>query len=494
MRYHSTRNRYLAVSSAQAIVAGLSREGGLFVPESFPQFTLKQIATMSGLPYSKRAAAVLGGFLTDFSAQELEACADAAYGTGAFPRAAAPLVKVGDAHVLELFHGPTCAFKDFALQLMPHLLTASVAKTGSDKTMVILVATSGDTGKAALAGFADVPGTKICVFYPSGAISGIQRRQMTTQTGENVMVYAARGNFDAAQSGVKRIFTDAALAHRLEEKGLAFSSANSINWGRLAPQIAYYFSAYCDMLAAGSIKIGDKINIVVPTGNFGNILAAWIAGRCGLPVGKLICASNSNNVLTDFISTGIYNRNRDFYVTASPSMDILVSSNLERLLYFISGQDDKKIAALMQALAATGKYTVDRDLHAAIKAQFWAGFANDAQTAHTIKDVFDSTGYLCDTHTAVAHKVWQDYILATGDSAPTVIASTASPFKFASSVLEALGKQAPADDFATLSALEAASGLKAPVSLTALQGLVERFEEAIEPRNMEQAVAHWLGL
>ena len=411
MDYISTRDSGHRVSAAQAIVSGLSPDGGLFLPESLPQFSLSEIETMAKTGYAGRAVAVLSRFLTDFSEDELREYVSRAYAPEKFPpKAVAPVVPLDEnAHILELFHGPTCAFKDFALQLLPFLLTASLRKTGCDKTVVILVATSGDTGKAALEGFADVPGAKICVFYPDGGTSNIQRLQMTTQAGENVMVFAAEGNFDDAQNGVKRIFTDRAYAEELAGKGYILSSANSINWGRLVPQIAYYFSAYCELLNAGRIKPGDPVNVVVPTGNFGNILAAYFAKHCGLPVGKLVCASNRNNVLTDFITTGTYDRNRGFYVTTSPSMDILISSNLERLLYLLCGRDDKVLRGYMEALAKTGKYTVGPDVLAKLQSEFAAGCADDAATAAAIRDVYRETGYLCDTHTAVAVNVYRDY-------------------------------------------------------------------------------------
>ena len=439
MDYISTRDSGHRVSAAQAIVSGLSPDGGLFLPESLPQFSLSEIEAMAKTGYAGRAVAVLSRFLTDFSEDELREYVSRAYAPEKFPpKAVAPVVPLDEnAHILELFHGPTCAFKDFALQLLPFLLTASLRKTGCDKTVVILVATSGDTGKAALEGFADVPGAKICVFYPDGGTSNIQRLQMTTQAGENVMVFAAEGNFDDAQNGVKRIFTDRAYAEELADRGYILSSANSINWGRLVPQIAYYFSAYCELLNAGRVKPGDPVNVVVPTGNFGNILAAYFAKHCGLPVGKLVCASNRNNVLTDFITTGTYDRNRGFYVTTSPSMDILISSNLERLLYLLCGRDDKVLRGYMEALAKTGKYTVGADVLAKLQSEFAAGCADDAATAAAIRGVYRETGYLCDTHTAVAVNVYRDYAAKTGDRTPTVIASTASPFKFANSVLPA---------------------------------------------------------
>ena len=497
MDYISTRDSGHRVSAAQAIVSGLSPDGGLFLPESLPQFSLSEIEAMAKTGYAGRAVAVLSRFLTDFSEDELREYVSRAYAPEKFPpKAVAPVVSLDEnAHILELFHGPTCAFKDFALQLLPFLLTASLRKTGCDKTVVILVATSGDTGKAALEGFADVPGAKICVFYPDGGTSNIQRLQMTTQAGENVMVFAAEGNFDDAQNGVKRIFTDRAYAEELADRGYILSSANSINWGRLVPQIAYYFSAYCELLNAGRIKPGDPVNVVVPTGNFGNILAAYFAKHCGLPVGKLVCASNRNNVLTDFITTGTYDRNRGFYVTTSPSMDILISSNLERLLYLLCGRDDKVLRGYMEALAKTGKYTVGPDVLAKLQSAFAAGCADDAATAAAIRGVYRETGYLCDTHTAVAVNVYRDYAAKTGDRTPTVIASTASPFKFANSVLPAaFGRAADGGDFALLAKLAELSGQPAPQALAGLQDKTERFTSTVEPAKMKEAVSGWLGI
>ena len=497
MDYISTRDSGHRVSAAQAIVSGLSPDGGLFLPESLPQFSLSEIEAMAKTGYAGRAVAVLSRFLTDFSEDELREYVSRAYAPEKFPpKAVAPVVSLDEnAHILELFHGPTCAFKDFALQLLPFLLTASLRKTGCDKTVVILVATSGDTGKAALEGFADVPGAKICVFYPDGGTSNIQRLQMTTQAGENVMVFAAEGNFDDAQNGVKRIFTDRAYAEELADRGYILSSANSINWGRLVPQIAYYFSAYCELLNAGRIKPGDPVNVVVPTGNFGNILAAYFAKHCGLPVGKLVCASNRNNVLTDFITTGTYDRNRGFYVTTSPSMDILISSNLERLLYLLCGRDDKVLRGDMEALAKTGKYTVGPDVLAKLQSEFAAGCADDAATAAAIRGVYRETGYLCDTHTAVAVNVYRDYAAKTGDRTPTVIASTASPFKFANSVLPAaFGRAADGGDFALLAKLAELSGQPAPQALAGLQDKTERFTSTVEPAKMKEAVSGWLGI
>ncbi len=494
MKYISTRNSAHAVTSAQAIIAGLAPDGGLFLPESIPFVTLEEISALAKLDYAGRASDILARFLTDFTKEELENYARLAYGPERFDaKGTAPVVSLeGNAHILELFHGPTCAFKDFALQILPYLLTASLRKNGVDKTVVILVATSGDTGKAALEGFKDVPGTKICVFFPDGGTSSMQRRQMVTQDGKNVFVAAVKGNFDDAQNGVKKIFTDQAYAAALAKEGFLLSSANSINWGRLVPQIAYYFSAYCDLINSGAIRLGDSINITVPTGNFGNILAAYYAKHCGLPVKRLICASNRNRVLTDFFTTGTYDRNRPFYLTSSPSMDILISSNLERLLYLLHGCNDEKLRELMQALSAEGKYTVGPDVLARLQEEFSCGSADDVQTAETIRDVFARTGYLCDTHTAVAVKVYRDYAARTGDVTPTVIASTASPFKFCASVLPAIGKAAEGGDFALLDALSADTGLEVPSRLAALKDKQERFTDVIAPENMQATVTQML--
>lgn len=497
MYYVSTRDASLRYTAAQAIVQGLSREGGLFLPSEIPQLSREDLTELTRCSYPERAAHIMGLYLDDFSQEELLGFAEKAYGPAKFDTpAAAPVVKTEDgAYVMELWHGPTCAFKDMALQMLPYLLTASLRKTGEQKTVCILVATSGDTGKAALEGFRDVEHTKILVFYPDGGVSDIQKLQMVTQEGGNVGVCAVRGNFDDAQTGVKTLFSDVSLREELAARGYFLSSANSINWGRLVPQIAYYFSAYCELLNAGRVKPGDPVNIVVPTGNFGNILAAYFAKHCGLPVGKLVCASNRNNVLTDFITTGTYDRNRGFYVTTSPSMDILISSNLERLLYLLCGRDDKVLRGYMEALAKTGKYTVGADVLAKLQSEFAAGCADDAATAAAIRGVYRETGYLCDTHTAVAVNVYRDYAAKTGDRTPTVIASTASPFKFANSVLPAaFGRAADGGDFALLAKLAELSGQPAPQALAGLQDKTERFTATVEPAKMKEAVSGWLGI
>lgn len=492
MDYISTRSNR-RVSAAQAIAAGLSPDGGLFLPETLPAFTREDLRTMESMDYTGRAVEVLSRFLSGFSRAELTEYVGSAYASPKFPASAAPVASLGETHILELFRGPTCAFKDFALQLLPFLLTASLRKTGARETAVILVATSGDTGKAALEGFADVENTKICVFYPEGGTSEMQRLQMVTQTGANVMVFAAAGNFDDAQNGVKAIFTDQALAAELKEKGFLLSSANSINWGRLAPQIAYYFSAYCDLRRRGALPEGGRMNVAVPTGNFGNILAAYLAKLCGLPIGKLICASNRNNVLTDFIETGTYDRNRDFYMTTSPSMDILISSNLERLLYLLSGRDPEKVNGYMESLAKTGRYTVEGPLLEKLQANFACGCADDVQTAQEIKAVYNRTGYLCDPHTAVAYRVYEEYAAASGDRTPTVIASTASPFKFADSVLTALGETPEGSQFQRLMQLADLTGEPVPPALAGLANKPARFSCVLVPSDMKQAVKTWLS-
>jgi len=490
MLYTSTRHSGVSVVSAEAILSGLAADGGLFVPESLPAWSAAEITELCRLDYPGRAAAVMGGFLTDYSWEELSGYCRKAYGPDRFTApGAAPVVNIGGSeYILELFHGPTCAFKDFALQALPYLLTAALDKRGVDKTVIILVATSGDTGKAALEGFAGVAGTKICVFFPEGGTSRIQRLQMTTQDGGNVQVAAVRGNFDDAQNGVKAIFTDRAYASRINAQGCLLSSANSINWGRLVPQVAYYVSAYCDLLNQGRIGPGEAVNICVPTGNFGNILAAYFAKGCGLPVKMLICASNKNRVLTDFIHTGVYDRNRDFYPTSSPSMDILISSNLERLLYLLAGRDDGEIRSYMTALKEQGRYRISPALLAKVQEHFFAGCADEGETFATIRSLFRESGYLCDTHTAVGVKVYRDYRTASGDQTPTVIAATASPFKFCGSVLPALGLAPEGGDFAQLEQLAAVSGLAVPRRLQALQNKQERFTRVIGPESMYAVV------
>lgn len=496
--YQSTRDSGVAVSSAQAITQGISADGGLFVPQSIPELTNEELKALLPLSYVERAKAVLAKFLTDFTKEELDACVSGAYAPGKFDdESVAPLAEIAPGvYMLELWHGPTCAFKDMALQMLPFLLTTASRKTVGDKTIVILVATSGDTGKAALEGFKDVDGTKILVFYPQDGVSPMQKLQMTTQEGGNVGVCAIKGNFDDAQTGVKAIFTDEAVAKKLKQHGMLFSSANSINWGRLAPQIVYYISAYCDLVKEGKVTLGDPINIVVPTGNFGNILAAYYAKSMGLPVAKLICASNSNNVLTDFLKTGVYDRNRPFYATVSPSMDILISSNLERLLYDLSGRDDQKVRGYMESLAKTGRYEVDDAIKEKLGALFCAGFCDDRATKETIGETFQSRGYLCDTHTAVALHVYEQYVADTGDKTPTVIASTASPFKFSSSVLDAVAKEdvTGMDEFSKVAELSSCAKQEAPQALASLKDKAVRFKDVCTKDTMERVVLSMLGI
>ena len=492
MRYQSTRDHSISITGSEAIVQGLSRDGGLFVPETLPKLSEKELERLVGMTYRERAAFILGLFLDDFTVSELASFTEKAYGDLFSDSDIAPLRQYRDgAFFLELWHGPTCAFKDMALQIMPYLLTASLEKTGEDREACILVATSGDTGKAALEGFRDVLGTKIMVFYPKDGVSDIQRLQMTTQEGGNVAVCSVEGNFDDAQTGVKTIFSDEKLRETLSDRGYFLSSANSINWGRLMPQIVYYVSAYCDLLAKQSIKPGDKVNFCVPTGNFGNILAGFYAKRMGLPVGKLICASNSNDVLTDFIKTGIYNKNRDFFTTLSPSMDILVSSNLERLIFEYSGKDAVLTAGYMDALSKTGQYEISPAIKAEIARDFVCGACSDEETKSAIKEVFEKYGYLMDTHTAVAYHVLKN-LDETEDDAVSVIISTASPYKFAGSVLEALGESADMDGFSMIERLSEVTGTKAPESLASLRGKAPRFDACVGQDEMKAVVERFL--
>ncbi|MCD7742650.1 MAG: threonine synthase [Ruminococcus sp.] len=496
MNYKSTRDSSVSVTSAQAIAQGISKDGGLFVPDEIPKITLNDIKALAGVDYRERAKFVFSKFLTDFSEAEIAYCVDNAYNTKAFDTDnIAELAHLFDGtYMLELWHGPTCAFKDMALQILPYLLTTSIKKLNSDKKVVILVATSGDTGKAALEGFKDVEGTSILVFYPDNGVSAMQKRQMTTQEGNNVGVCAIKGNFDDAQNGVKSIFTNSEIASKLNENGMMFSSANSINWGRLAPQIIYYISSYAQLVNDGEIKLGEKINIVVPTGNFGNILAGYYAKHMGIPVNKLICASNSNNVLTDFLKTGIYDRNRDFHATISPSMDILISSNLERLLYILSDENDKLINEWFDKLAKEGRYEVSQEVKERIFDEFSAGFCNDEETKATIKEIYDKYSYTCDTHTAVAVKVYNDYKSATGDTTKTIIASTASPYKFSGSVLSAIGEETEASEFELVDKLADVSKLAVPKSLAALKDKQVRFSKVIDKNQMKDYVFEALGI
>lgn len=497
MIYTSTRDNTVRVSASEAIAKGISADGGLFVPMTIPTLNLVDIERIARLDYIGRAKEILKLYLTDFTDDEISMCVQGAYREGKFssPKIA-PLYKLNDdAHVLELWRGPTCAFKDMALQLLPYLLTVSAGKTRKDTKIVILVATSGDTGKAALEGFKDVPNTEILVFYPVDGVSPMQKLQMTTQEGENVGVCAIEGNFDDAQSGVKAIFTNREIEQKFAENHMAFSSANSINWGRLAPQIVYYVSAYCDLVKSGGVKLGDPMNVVVPTGNFGNILAAFYAKQMGVPIKKLVCASNANNVLTDFLETGTYNKNRPFYCTTSPSMDILISSNLERLLFLLSGQDAQSTKKWMEQLSATGTYTVSDKVFSAIQELFSAGFCDDEDTKRTIRKIFDEYHYLCDTHTAVALNVYAAYKTKTGDKTPTVIASTANPYKFSKSVLRALKSHIrSADEFDMVEELHEVSGAPVPPQLANLKGKEPRFTKVSAKEDMAKVVFEMLGL
>ena len=476
MYYISTRGGSEKKTSALVIKQGLAEDGGLFVPERIPTVSKDFIKKLAEEDYAHRAADVLSLYLTDYTYDELLSAATDAYKEENFGKYAAPVKSLDKTHkVLELWHGPTCAFKDMALQIMPRLLSTALKKTGEKRTALILVATSGDTGKAALEGYRDVDGVKIMVFYPEDGVSDIQKLQMASQEGENVNVCAIKGNFDDAQTGVKQIFSDTNIAKELDEKGCFLSSANSINWGRLAPQIVYYFSAYCDLMNAGDITLGDEIDVCVPTGNFGNIFAAYLAKRMGLPVRRFICASNVNNVLTDFINTGVYDRNRQFHTTISPSMDILISSNLERLLWLIQGEE--KTAECMKLLKETGKYEVSAEVREKIASEFIGCFASEDETKQTIAETFEKHRYLIDTHTAVA-------LFAAKKNAadiPVVTASTASPYKFAADVLSALtGNRDNGDDFfRILRELNAKTGAAVPRPLAALENKTRRFTTSV---------------
>lgn len=434
--YSSTRSKSTPVKASEAILKGLAEDGGLFVPNHIPALD-KSLEELAGMDYRQVAYEVMKLFLTDFTEEELRDCINKAYDSKFDTESIAPLAEAEGAYYLELFHGATIAFKDMALSILPHLMITSARKNQIKNEIVILTATSGDTGKAALAGFADVKGTRIIVFYPKNGVSPIQEKQMVTQKGGNTLVVGIHGNFDDAQTGVKKIFSDQELAKELDGRGFQFSSANSINIGRLVPQICYYVYAYAALLKEGKIRAGEKINVTVPTGNFGNILAAFYAKNMGLPIGRLICASNENKVLYDFFSTGTYDRNREFVLTSSPSMDILISSNLERLIYRIAGNDADRNREMMNALAKEGKYAITEEMKEAL-ADFYGAYANETETAEEIKRLYSSCGYVIDTHTAVASAVYQKYVKETGDKTKTVIASTASPFKFTRSVMNAI--------------------------------------------------------
>ena len=478
MLYHSTRCSAETVDSAQAVLSGLAPDGGLYVPQQIPAFDTAACLSKDTMGM---ASMIIGTLLPDIP--DMDTLVRRAY-TGKFQTAElTPTVDTGKFTVLELFRGPTSAFKDVALCMLPQLLTAAKKEKGMQEDILILTATSGDTGKAALAGFADVEGVKICVFYPDGGVSAVQRAQMVTQEGKNVAVCAVHGNFDDAQTGVKNIFAAAVNGKLPGGNHCRLSTANSINIGRLAPQITYYFKAYADLLKRGQIQMGDKVNFCVPTGNFGDILAGWLAKQLGLPVGKLICASNANNVLTDFLHTGTYDRRRPLHKTASPSMDILVSSNLERLLYFVS-KDTELVAELMKQLNTEGVYTVPAELKAKMDEEFWAGCCDDARAKATIGKVFQEQGYLCDTHTATGWAVAEDYVNQTGDNAPMVVLSTASPYKFPAAVLSSLEDESSLDEFAQMERLQAVSGVAIPENLSGLQQKKELHTGVIEKTEM----------
>ena len=493
MNYVSTRGNGGITTAAGAIKQGLASDGGLFMPEKLPLLDSQMMEKLSEMEYPERSATVLSMFLDDYTYEELLADCREAYGESRFPGGAAPCSAVGSRmRILELWHGPTAAFKDMALQMLPRLLVSSLKKCGESRGVCILVATSGDTGKAALEGFADVEGTKILVFYPNGGVSDVQRLQMVSQRGANVGVCAVEGNFDDAQTGVKRIFSDRGFAKALDGRGWFLSSANSINWGRLLPQIAYYFSAYCEFVNAGKVQLGEKLDFCVPTGNFGNILAGWLAKRMGLPVGRLICASNANNVLTDFINIGVYDKRRTFHVTDSPSMDILVSSNLERLLYLLT-EDAGKVAGWMAQLAAEGRYDVGAELRGRIAEDFSAGWCGDAETEGEIARIWREYAYLIDTHTAVASRVLAAARSAGEQDGPCCVVSTASAYKFCAAVLSALGERADAPGVELIGRLEKLTGVAAPRPLAALAGCEERFTGCARPEDMRSVVEKFLS-
>ena len=494
MKYYSTRDKSLRMDAAQAIKMGLSRDGGLLTPCEIPKVDVEFLRALIPASYQERAARVMALYLTDYTESELFEFAENAYGPDKYDTSAVAPVRTVDetTHCLELWHGPTSAFKDMALQMLPQLLSASLRKTGEDKTACILVATSGDTGKAAMEGFADVPQTRILVFYPKDGVSTVQEMQMVTQEGANVDVCSVVGNFDDTQSGVKRIFSDESIRSALNGRGYFLSSANSINWGRILPQVVYYISAYCDLVRDNRIAMGDKVNFCVPTGNFGDILAAYYAKRMGLPVGRLICASNCNNVLTDFLRTGVYDRNRPFHNTMSPSMDILISSNLERLLFDLSGENDGEVRRCMESLAATGRYEVSNDVRTCLRDQYWGGFCDESGTAATIAEYYRKHSYLIDPHTAVAANVMEQYRRETGDKTVTVFVSTASPYKFCDHVLEAVGETPESRGVQLIDQLQRFSGVSAPKRLAALKGKKRRFDRSVEREAMENVVLEFL--
>lgn len=492
MLYKSTRGDAGEVTASQAILQGLAPDGGLYVPVKLPTLA-RTMREMSQMTYRETAFEVLSLFLTDYTEEELRHCIDSAYDDKFDTDVIAPLVQADGAYYLELFHGATIAFKDMALSILPHLMTTAAKKNGIKDEIVILTATSGDTGKAALAGFAEVPGTRIIVFYPKNGVSAIQERQMVTQKGDNTSVIGITGNFDDAQTGVKKMFNDAELKKELATRGYRFSSANSINIGRLVPQIVYYTYAYCKLLAEGHIREGEQINVTVPTGNFGNILAAYYAKRIGVPINKLICASNTNKVLFDFFETGRYDRNREFVLTSSPSMDILISSNLERLIYHIAGDDSAVTAKLMKDLTEGGIYDISDAMREGLK-DFESGYATEENTAEAIRTLYDRTGYVIDPHTAVGSYVYREYAAGTRDNTRTVIASTASPFKFARSVMAAIeGRKSEEEDFALIDRLSAVANVALPPAITELRTAPVRHNTVCKTEDMKLTVRGILG-
>ncbi len=491
--YKSTRSDSTPVKASQAILKGLSEDGGLFVPDHIPVLD-KSLSELSKMTYGEVAYEVMKLFLTDFTEEELKACIKNAYDSKFDTEAIAPLVEADGAYFLELFHGATIAFKDMALSILPHLLITSAKKNNVKNEIVILTATSGDTGKAALAGFADVKGTRIIVFYPKDGVSKIQEKQMLTQKGANTHVVGIHGNFDDAQTGVKQLFNDKELAKEMEEAGFQFSSANSINIGRLVPQIVYYVYAYTRLLAEKEIEENEKMNVVVPTGNFGNILAAYYAKNMGLPIGKLICASNDNKVLYDFFKTGVYDKNREFVLTTSPSMDILISSNLERLIYRIAGNDAGKNAKLMNALSGEGRYSITEVMKEEL-ADFYGNFATEAEAAERIRTLYEDCGYIIDTHTAVAAAVYAKYKKDTGDGTKTVIASTASPFKFTRSVMEAIDpKYSSGEDFELVDELAKLGNIAVPGAIEEIRTAPVVHKTVCERTQMKMIVKNFLEI
>ena len=493
INYSSTRGGENNVTASMAILKGLAADGGLFMPDHIPALDCS-LEELSHKTYQEVAYAVMKQFLTDFTEEELKTCIERAYDSKFDTEEIAPLVKADGAYYLELFHGSTIAFKDMALSILPHLMTVSAKKNHAENTIVILTATSGDTGKAAMAGFADVEGTRIIVFYPKDGVSRVQELQMLTQKGANTSVVGIEGNFDDAQTGVKKIFGDKEFAKELDAMGFQLSSANSINIGRLVPQVVYYVYAYAKLLANGEIEKDEKVNVVVPTGNFGNILAAYFAKQMGVPFGKLICASNDNKVLYDFFQTGTYDKNREFILTTSPSMDILVSSNLERLLYLSCGRDAAKTKAMMEQLSANGKYEITEDMKEFMK-DFAAGYADMEENAKEIRKVFDDTGYLIDTHTGVAAAVYEQYKAKTGDTTKTVIASTASPYKFVRNVMTAIDpKYDEMEDFALIDELEKVSGFPIPNAIKEIRDAEVRHTTECDADQMKETVKNILGV